>query len=430
MSSILLVILDGAGDRPQVELGGFTPLESARTPGLDSLAAAGSTGLLWPLGPGRAPTSPLAHFVLFGYPVSAFPGRGLFEALGEGVEVRPGEVVCRVNFVESEEREGGIWVLDRPDPRLGGPVNADVDLDMDIDGMALRFVHTGAAQGILTLSSRQGDSLSASVTDADPLEPDTFVRCVQPFAEVDDLDATSRTANALNTWMLETRGCLRGRSLDMALVKWAACGGTSVAPFNELTGLRGATLATGPLYRGLATAIGLDALGSTDSEDAAVDLERNIGQALDLFDAGYTFIHVHTKWPDRAGHSKSPARKRDVLEALDSAISAHLDRLVREDLVVCVTADHQTPASGPLYHSGGAVPVLLCGVASGRDEVDRFGERYCRQGSLGHFQGCDLMPLLLDCAERSAFLGAERYTSVSCLGTPDRSMIERLGTEE
>ncbi|MCE5204198.1 MAG: phosphoglycerate mutase [Actinomycetia bacterium] len=426
MSGILLIVLDGAGDRQQPQLGGMTPLESARTPGLDALAAAGSAGLLWPLGPGRAPTSPLAHFVLFGYPESAFPGRGCVEALGEGIEAGPGEVVCRVNFIGSEVRDGGAWVRERPDPRAGEPVNTDVDLDADIDGIALRFTHTGGAQGILTLSPSNAGPLCAAVTDADPMRPATFVRRVQPFAEAADQDAARRTADALNAWMLETRSRLSGRPLDMAVVKWAASSGSSLVRFSELTGLRGATLAAGALYRGLAHAIGLDVLGSEDTHDPAADLERDLGRAFELFDAGYTFVHVHTKWPDHAGHRKSPALKRDLIEALDSAVSAHLERLVRDDLVVCVTADHQTPASGPLYHSGGAVPLVICGGASGRDHVERFGERYCREGALGHLWGRDLMPLLLDTAERSAFLGAERYTRVACLGTPEGAAIRRL----
>jgi 2,3-bisphosphoglycerate-independent phosphoglycerate mutase len=103
-----------------------------------------------------------------------------------------------------------------------------------------------------------------------------------------------------------------------------------------------------------------------------------------------------------------------------------MKRLLRGDLVVCVTADHQTPSAGPLYHSGGTVPLLICGGAARRDEVARFSEAACQAGSLGHLRGSDLMPLLLDCAERAAFLGAERYTAEKCLGVASEAAAKPL----
>ncbi len=425
MNGILLVILDGMGDRQQPELGGQTPLDAARTPNLDSLAATGSTGLMWPCGPGRAPTSPVAHFTLFGYDPDEYPGRGLLEALGEGYRVRPGEVVCRASFLRAEERESGLWVTERTDPREGEPTNTDVNLDGVFHGVSCRFVHTDAAQGLLFLQAEDGTPLSAHVTDADPLRADKQVRAVLPYAEARYPDAAARTAEALNAWMLASRALLAGRQLDMAVVKWAGAPAT-VPSFSARTGLRGITLARGVLYAGIGAAVGLDSPGGQDGDDLAEDLRRDLGTALECLGGEYDFVHVHSKWPDMAGHRKSPQRKREVAELLDAAFAPHMERLLADDIVVCVTADHQTPASGPLYHSGGAVPLLVCGGAAGRDGVGGFGERSCLDGSLGHILGGDLMPLLLDCAERSAFLGAERYTAEKCFGTPGADRIVAL----
>ena len=41
----VIVIPDGAADEPQDSLGGRTPFQAARTPGLDALAARGRVGL-------------------------------------------------------------------------------------------------------------------------------------------------------------------------------------------------------------------------------------------------------------------------------------------------------------------------------------------------------------------------------------------------
>ena len=81
---ILLVILDGLGDRACVELAGQTPCEAARTPQLDALAQRGVSGVHVPFGPGRATSSEHAHWSLFGCEAIPFPGRAAIEALGVG----------------------------------------------------------------------------------------------------------------------------------------------------------------------------------------------------------------------------------------------------------------------------------------------------------------------------------------------------------
>jgi len=56
---VVLVVLDGLGDRPVPDLGGGTPSEAADTPVLDALAARGASGWHLPFGWGLAPSSEL-----------------------------------------------------------------------------------------------------------------------------------------------------------------------------------------------------------------------------------------------------------------------------------------------------------------------------------------------------------------------------------
>src|SRR3954454_21856107 len=84
MHPIVVILLDGLGDRAYEALGGRTGNESADTPNLDRLAAAGSCGLLYSVGPGRAPSSEVAHWAMLGYRPDEYPGRAVFEALGPG----------------------------------------------------------------------------------------------------------------------------------------------------------------------------------------------------------------------------------------------------------------------------------------------------------------------------------------------------------
>ena len=74
--------------------------------------------------------------------------------------------------------------------------------------------------------------------------------------------------------------------------------------------------------------------------------------------------------------------------------------------IVCITGDHATPASPDVIHSGDPVPLLVAGPGVRADAVERFGELDFAAGILGQLRGPDLMPVLLNAADRPLFLGS------------------------
>lgn len=425
---VVMVVPDGAGDRPHASLDGLTPIEAADTPTLDALASLGRSGLLYPVGPGLAPSSHQAHFALFGYTQAEFPGRGLLEALGEGVPPAADEIVLRANLARVSERDGLLWIDERPDPRTGDARLGEVSLDAEFGGVAARFVHTGALQGLLFLRATDGRTLSRFVSDADPLHAGAAVLECLPLEEAPDAEAAARTARAVNAWIRHSRTVLAGRPLDAMLAKWAGAP-AHFTPFTARFGMRGVSLGSGPLYAGLAAAIGLGHREFGTASDAEADVAVRVDATLELLAEGYEFVHLHTKRTDMAGHKKDPARKAEIVAAVDRGLAALVPLAESGKIVVVVCPDHQTPSAGPLYHGGGAVPLLIAGGVAGADGVTAYGETACAAGSLGVLRGTDVLPLALDAADRSAFL-ADRITGHVALGVPRPEDLRGLRAEE
>src|SRR5438093_9948849 len=116
MQRLVVFLLDGLADRAHASLGGRSGLEAATTPNLDRLCSAGSCGVLYAIGPGRAPSSEVAHWSMLGYRPDEFPGRAVFEALGRGQEVSPENVFAYAALRPAERRDHSWWLTGRPDP--------------------------------------------------------------------------------------------------------------------------------------------------------------------------------------------------------------------------------------------------------------------------------------------------------------------------
>src|SRR3954467_6308942 len=98
-AKIVLLVMDGLGDIATREQGYVTPLEAASTPNLDALAKDSAQGRMIPVAPGITPGSGPGHLGLFGYdPLEFQVGRGVIEALGLGLELKPGDVAAGANF--------------------------------------------------------------------------------------------------------------------------------------------------------------------------------------------------------------------------------------------------------------------------------------------------------------------------------------------
>ena len=100
-----IIIPDGCADEPQESLGGRTPLEAARLPAMDAVAAAGVVGRANNTPEALPAGSDTANLSLLGYnPLEHFTGRAPLEAAAQGIELGPGDWAVRCNLVTIENQ--------------------------------------------------------------------------------------------------------------------------------------------------------------------------------------------------------------------------------------------------------------------------------------------------------------------------------------
>lgn len=168
-SKIVLLVLDGVGDlvtaaQPQ------SALEAARTPSLDALAQRASLGRIVPVAYGVTPGSGPGHLALFGFDPTepeADIGRGVLEALGEGIDIRPGDLAARGNFATADtdgnlvdRRAGRIPTAECE--RLVAVINPRLPQSPELESRVY------AGEGHRFVLHLRGPWLSPLVTDTDP----------------------------------------------------------------------------------------------------------------------------------------------------------------------------------------------------------------------------------------------------------------------
>jgi 2,3-bisphosphoglycerate-independent phosphoglycerate mutase len=393
---IVVFLLDGLADRAHDVLGGRSGVEAAATPNLDRLCAAGSCGVLYAVGPGRAPSSEVAHWSMLGYGPDEFPGRAVFEALGRGQDVDEQDVFAYAALRPAERRDDGWWLTGRPDPdRDAEEAERLVALcdGITVDGLSFTLSHVWRGEAVLRITGGADEG----VTDTD-----SFFREWYPVLRPQPVvPQAERTARACEEWTREVMRRLEGERFNVITLKWFGRP-RRVPTFVERHGISGAFAADSAFLRGLGIALGLEPVEAPETDDPVGDLRRRVALAAERLDAGDTFVFCHQKTTDAAGHTKDPHVKRKTIEGLDTA----LGDLPTDRAIVCVTGDHATPASPDVIHSGDPVPLLVAGPGVRADGVERFGELDCAAGILGQLRGPDLMPVLLNAADRPLFLGS------------------------
>jgi len=397
------VLLDGCGDRPVPSLNYTTPLEAAYTPNLDGIATRSRLGRVTTVGRGIAPESDIAVFNMLGYSFEkGYPGRGVIEAVGSGLEVREGDLALRANLASAQGRR----IVDRRAGRNLTQEEAEL-LARDLNSITLGGAHfafkaTISYRGVLVI--RGDEPLSAAISNTDPAYSrvggfgaakeasgtDSVMLCKPESRE----KGAIRAANLVNEFTRKAQEVLDSSEVNkervregklpanVVLLRDAGDHVPDLTPFQKRYGMVGTALVEMPAEVGIAKLIGMKMVPIKDRKD--------ISEKAKLFSAALgdgVVVYVHIKGPDEFGHDGDAKGKKMNIESIDREFfPAALEQI--NDSTIAVSCDHATPCTLKM-HSADPVPLLVSG--RGQGDGKRFNEANASFGSLGHLRGRDVL---------------------------------------
>jgi len=386
----LIVVPDGAADRPIESLGGDTPLCAARMDYTNSLAEAGETGLVRTIPAGISPGSDAANLSVMGYDPAVFlTGRSPLEAASIGIDMSDTDMAYRANIITLsgtgryedliiEDHSSGDISTEEADELIKAANGEFADGRMRFyTGVSYRhclIVKDSPDEDdcILTpphdvLGKRVGDCLPKG--EGSGFITDMMMRSYEIY-KVHPVNAAR-----------EKRGLNPGNSLWI----WGRGKRPALAPFYEKYRITGAVISAVDLIKGIGICAGLSSIdvpGATGTLNT--NYEGKAEAAIGEFKKGKDFVYVHVEGPDECSHQGDLAGKIESLRRIDQRLIKPVVEYLMgsgEAFKAMVLPDHRTPIS-IRTHSAEPVPFVIYDSAKAvkPDKARAFTEAACENG--------------------------------------------------
>ena len=410
----ILIVIDGLADRACRQLNDRTPLEIADKENLDYLAENGKLGEMFPINETVAPESDTAVVSILGN--NAFiSSRGVFEAIGAGLDFKRGDLALRTNFATIDNLNSK-KIIDRRAGRTLTTKEAGI-LAAEINKIFLPrkffFKPTVQHRGVLILRG----GFSDNITNTDPSYPikGKFQHTYNfKFSQsMDDDENSSYTANMVNEIVEQSFKKLdehpinqerEKKGLMKANILLTRDGGIEIPKIKKLN--KWMAIQYMPLEIGICKVAGMKVFSFDYPEMKKFDVYKNLYDALNQaikfsikmlkkHQKDFDYCYIHFKETDVPGHDNKPLEKKAMIEILDKKFFSFLRKFSEKNKIkVAVTADHSTPCSLK-SHSADSVPVLLFEPGeeekAERDETLAFNEVQAKKGKLGKIYGKEFL---------------------------------------
>jgi 2,3-bisphosphoglycerate-independent phosphoglycerate mutase len=396
----LLIVGDGMADYPVPELDNKTPLQVARKPNMDAIAAKGRNGLLKTARKDLSAGSDTAILSVLGYdPRRFYTGRGPLEAAARGIQLRENDVAFRCNLITEENGRlvdySAGHITSKDSSKLIEAVKKTLEKPNELEffsGLDYRhfLILRKNPNSILLDCTPPHDAVGAEISTVLP-------KAKSPEAE--------KIANILKEAILKSKGVLEAHPVNVARQKsgkkpgnmiWPWGGGKkpSMPSFKEKYGLTAAVISAVDLVKGIGIYTGMkviDVPGATGREDTNYEGKADaVLKALE--DNDLVFVHVEA--PDEAGHAKDYRLKVKTIEDLDKRLLGRILKGLKEPYAIAFLPDHPTPIKIGT-HTKDPVPFAIQSPHLEADGVQKFDEFSAKSGAFGMVEQERLISLLI-----------------------------------
>lgn len=396
----IVVLGDGMADEPIKALGDKTPLQAAKKPYIDMLAAKGKNGILDTIPPGYKPGSEIANLSVMGYDVpKVFEGRGSLEAASMGVDIAEGEMAMRCNLICIED--------DKIKNHSAGHIsNEEADelikfLDEKLNDGKVSF-YSGVSYRHLLKLKGGNKALDCTPPHDVPGAPFRDVLIKATTAEAEE------SAKYLNDLILKSQELLKDHPVNKKRVAEGKDPANSIWPWSpgykpemetlqELFGIKsGSVISAVDLIMGIGKYAGLKLIhveGATGLYDTNYE-----GKAQAAIEAlkNDDFVYLHVEASDEAGHEGDHDLKIKTIEYLDSRIVKTIYETVKdwdEPVTIAVLPDHPTPCALRI-HTNKPIPFIIYRTDGEADDVQVYDEFEAQKGAYGLIKGREFMETL------------------------------------
>lgn len=397
----IIILADGTADEPIAELGGKTPLQAAKKPYIDMLAAKGKSGLYDTIPPGYKPGSEIANLAVMGYDVpKVFEGRGSLEAASMGVNILPGELAMRCNVICIED--GKI-----KNHSAGHISNKEAEelilyLDKELNDGKVSFYPGVSYRHLLKLKGGNKDLDCTPPHDVIGTKfEDVLIKAKTPESQ--------ETASYLNRLILKSQELLKDHPVNKKRIAEGKDPANSIWPWSpgyrpqmhtlkELYGIKsGSVISAVDLIMGIGVYAGLKQIhveGATGLYDTNYE-----GKAQAAIEAlrNDDFVYLHIEASDEAGHEGDYRLKTKTIEYLDDRVVKTIYEATKdwdEPVTIAILPDHPTPCV-LRTHTNKPIPFLIYRSNGEADTVQVYDEFESPKGAYGLIKGQEFMQLLM-----------------------------------
>lgn len=348
-------------DYPLEVLGGRTPLEAARTPNMDWLAARGVFGLAHVIPDGFPPGSDVGNMNIMGYdPAVYHTGRSPLEAASMGVALGPRDIAFRCNLVTLGGSGGDTFMEDFTSGHITTEEAAELirDIGQKLGGDGAEFFPGVSYRHLMVWR----DGMEKMETTPPHDITDQKVSAYMPKGEGAErlLRLMEASRPILAAHPVNKKRQAEGRRPATTIWLWGQGRAPALPSLAERFGIKGGVISAVDIINGLGVYAGLERIhvpGITGFLDTNYRGKGEYGVAsLEKND----FVFIHVEAIDEAGHMGDVEKKIQALEDFDEkVVGTVLQRMAqRKDWRVLLMPDHRTSIALKT-HVADPVPFVL-----------------------------------------------------------------------